>query len=122
MIFLHEMDRESSVAFNMSLVLSLQSVLSLDVLYEATRQVMVTHESLRTIFRKNADGSMQQAVLGVEEVMPPVKILDARSLPPSEKDGRLGGGCHPLWWHPFGARHRPPPTSPTVPPPFSSSW
>ena len=91
MVFLHEMDRESSVAFNMSLVLSLQSVISLDALYESTRMIMVQHESLRTIFRKNDDGSIQQSVLDVDEVMPPVKILDVRSLPAPEKEAAKEG-------------------------------
>ncbi|WP_443051362.1 condensation domain-containing protein, partial [Streptomyces sp. JV184] len=72
--FLYELEG-ASATYNMPLALRLSGELDEGALRAALNDVLVRHESLRTLFRDRA-GTPRQVILGAGEVDVPLTVVD----------------------------------------------
>ncbi|WPG36184.1 non-ribosomal peptide synthetase [Variovorax sp. EBFNA2] len=84
--FLWQLD-PSSAAYHMSGALRLTGALQVDALRAALSDLVVRHESLRTVFRAGSDGVAAQWVQPTGTL--PLEVVDLRDVPAGERTGRL---------------------------------
>ncbi|MDQ0606974.1 amino acid adenylation domain-containing protein [Variovorax sp. W1I1] len=84
--FLWQLD-PTSAAYHMSGALRLTGALQADVLRAALDDLVVRHESLRTVFRAGSDGVAAQWIQPSGTL--PLEVVDLRDVPADERDGRL---------------------------------
>ncbi len=84
--FLWQLD-PSSAAYHMSGALRLAGALQVDALRAALDDLVVRHESLRTVFRVGSDGVAAQWVQPTGTL--PLEVIDLRDVPAGERDERL---------------------------------
>ncbi|MFE6667640.1 non-ribosomal peptide synthase/polyketide synthase [Streptomyces sp. NPDC057697] len=86
--FLHELEGPSAT-YNMPLALRLSGELDEGALRGALGDVLVRHESLRTLFRDRA-GAPRQVILGADEAEVPLTVVDVTE---AELSGALDGAA-----------------------------
>ncbi|MEX2975279.1 condensation domain-containing protein, partial [Streptomyces sp. C184] len=77
--FIHRLEGPS-VTYNLPVVLRLRGVLDEAALTAAIRDVVVRHESLRTVFAEDRDGTPYQHIVPVEEVFLEIPVSEPDDL------------------------------------------
>ncbi|HAP64972.1 MAG TPA: hypothetical protein DCR93_37640, partial [Cytophagales bacterium] len=103
-IWMSSQTEESSAAYNIPFFTVLPGQLDLDRMQEALQRLMVRHESLRTIFKVDEEGTVRQLVLPQEQIgLPfraeeipegkePMRYIHSRRVEESAKAFRLDEG------------------------------
>lgn len=96
--FLWQLDPHSA-AYHMSGALRLHGALDADALRAALGDLAARHESLRTVFRAEPDGTAAQWVQPTGAL--PLELIDLRGAPAGEQDAQLAQQAHRLKAEPF---------------------
>ena len=71
----------ANIAYNISDYYLLKGTIEPELLEESFSRVIMRHESLRTVFREDADGDVRQFILETAQVIPSADIRDLRGNP-----------------------------------------
>ncbi|KQX86742.1 non-ribosomal peptide synthetase [Variovorax sp. Root473] len=96
--FLWQLD-PSSAAYHVSGALRLAGALRVDALRAALDDLVVRHESLRTVFRAGSDGVAAQWIQPAGTL--PLEVVDLRDVPAGERGGRLESEARRIKSAPF---------------------
>ncbi|MFT3815683.1 MAG: non-ribosomal peptide synthase/polyketide synthase [Acidovorax sp.] len=97
-LFLWELDREST-AYHISAAMRLKGQLQIEMLKSSFDALVARHESLRTVFRADADGVSEQVIL--EQPGFAVELMDLAGLDEAERQGQLEAQAQRLRAMPF---------------------
>ncbi|MFT3815684.1 MAG: amino acid adenylation domain-containing protein [Acidovorax sp.] len=97
-LFLWELDREST-AYHIAAGLRLEGELDVDAVKGSFSTIVARHESLRTVFRADADGVSEQVIL--EQPGFAVELMDLAGLDEAERQGQLEAQAQRLRATPF---------------------
>ncbi|RIX80297.1 non-ribosomal peptide synthetase [Acidovorax cavernicola] len=96
--FLWQLDPKNS-AYHVGVALRLSGALNADALKAALEGLLVRHESLRTVFRTAADGTVGQQVLPAASLA--LSHIDLRALPADDREGAAAAQARKLQAEPF---------------------
>ncbi|MDP9912610.1 amino acid adenylation domain-containing protein [Variovorax boronicumulans] len=96
--FLWQLDPQNS-AYHVGVALRLSGVLDADAMKAALEGLLARHESLRTVFRTAADGTVGQQVLSTAPLA--LAHIDLRALPDSDREGTAAAQARALQVEPF---------------------
>ena len=103
--FLHQMDPGSPL-YNLPLAVRLTGEVDTSALHRALRLVCDRHETLRTVFAADADGTVHQQVLEPRDL--PLTVVDATAAGRPPRDGLAALAARQAALAPFGLTADPP--------------
>ncbi|QOF82018.1 non-ribosomal peptide synthetase [Variovorax sp. 38R] len=96
--FLWQLDPKNS-AYHVGVALRLSGALNADAMTAALEGLLARHESLRTVFRTAADGTVGQQVLPTAPLA--LAHIDLRALPDGDREGAAAAQARKLQAEPF---------------------